>query len=54
MTEMGEKYKIIMEKIASLKPEDIVNNPEKLELLDDIERSVSNLETLYGIKNDQR
>jgi hypothetical protein len=52
MTELGEKYKIIMEKIASLTPEDIkniTNNPEKLKVLDRIEENVGKLEKLYGI-----
>lgn len=52
MTELGEKYKIIMEKIASLTPEDIkniANNPEKLKVLDRIEENIGKLEKLYGI-----
>lgn len=55
MTELGEKYKIIMEKIASLTPEDIkniANNPEKLKVLDSIEETVGKLEKLYGIEDE--
>ena len=43
------QYHIILEKIASLKVEDIVNNPAKLEMLKQLEETVEKLGKLYNV-----
>lgn len=43
------QYDLIKAKIASLKAEDIMNDPQKLELLKKLEDTVEELGKLYNI-----
>ena len=43
------QYDLIKAKIASLKAEDIANDPDKKELLNKLKQTIEELEKLYNI-----
>ena len=47
------QYDLIKAKIASLKAEDIMNDPRKLELLKKLEDTVEELSRLYSITDEE-
>lgn len=47
------QYDLIKAKIASLKAEDIMNDPQKLELLKKLEDTVEELSRLYSITDEE-
>lgn len=47
------QYDLIKSKIASLKAEDIMNDPQKLELLKKLEDTVEELSRLYSITDEE-
>lgn len=47
------QYDLIKAKIASLKAEDIMNDPQKMELLKKLEDTVEELSRLYSITDEE-
>ena len=47
------QYDLIKAKISSLKAEDIINDPQKLELLKKLEDTVEELSRLYSITDEE-
>ena len=47
------QYDLIKAKISSLKAEDIMNDPQKLELLKKLEDTVEELSRLYSITDEE-
>ena len=47
------QYDLIKAKISSLKAEDIMNDPQKLELLKKLEDTVEELDRLYSITDEE-
>jgi hypothetical protein len=47
------QYDLIKAKIAGLKAEDIMNDPQKLELLKKLEDTIEKLDKLYSMTNEE-
>lgn len=47
------QYDLIKAKISSLKAEDVMNDPQKLELLKKLEDTVEELSRLYSITDEE-